>query len=109
MDRCRDPFRVSTGNDLAESIINDEMFVAARRARRPVTMLPANWWHHVVAEEPSITLSFEFVTEQNFGIFLAEIFRHLPDVVGRFLSDDQSREALGLQWRSKGFETVSGP
>lgn len=72
-------------------------------------VLPASWWHHVVAEEPSITLSFEFVTEENFGAFLAEIFRHLPDVVGRFLSDDQSREALALGWRSKGFETVSAP
>ena len=74
-----------------------------------VLVLPANWWHHVVAVEASITLSFEFVTEENFGAFLAEIFRHLPNAVGRFLSDDRSREALALEWRSNGFESVSLP
>jgi hypothetical protein len=74
-----------------------------------VLVLPTNWWHHVLAEEASITLSFEFVTEENFGAFLTEIFRHLPNAVGRFLSDDRSREVLALQWRSNGFETVSTP
>ena len=36
-------------------------------------VMPQGWWHHVVAIEPSITVSFNFVTRANFGEFFEDI------------------------------------
>ena len=67
-----------------------------------VLCLPADWWHHVVAVEESITLSFEFVNATNFGRFMAALLRNLPDTVQRFLSLE-ALSALGATWVCKGF------
>ncbi|MGC4086631.1 MAG: cupin-like domain-containing protein [Polyangiaceae bacterium] len=69
-----------------------------------VLCLPADWWHHVVAVEPSITLSFEFVNATNFSRFLTALLRNLPDTVQRFLSVE-ALTALGAKWLCKGFTT----
>ena len=67
-----------------------------------VLCLPADWWHHVVAVEESITLSFEFVNATNFNRFLTALLRNLPDTVQRFLSME-ALAALGARWLCKGF------
>jgi len=67
-----------------------------------VLCLPADWWHHVVAVEESITLSFEFVNATNFSRFMTALFRNLPDVVQRFLSME-ALTAIGAKWLCKGF------
>jgi Cupin-like domain len=67
-----------------------------------VLCLPADWWHHVVAVEESITLSFEFVNATNFNRFLTALLRNLPDTVQRFLSME-ALTALGARWLCKGF------
>ena len=64
--------------------------------------LPAEWWHHVVALEESITLSFEFINATNFSRFMTAFLRNLPDVVQRFLSLE-ALTALGANWLCKGF------
>ncbi len=67
-----------------------------------VLCLPADWWHHVLAIEESITLSFEFVNGTNFHRFMTALFRNLPDAVQRFLSLE-ALTALGAKWVCKGF------
>ncbi|MEO8904367.1 MAG: cupin-like domain-containing protein [Polyangiaceae bacterium] len=67
-----------------------------------VLSLPADWWHHVVAVEESITLSFEFVNATNFNRFMTALLRDLPNTVQRFLSLD-ALSALGANWLCKGF------
>lgn len=67
-----------------------------------VLCLPADWWHHVVAIEESITLSFEFVNGTNFNRFLTALLRNLPDTVQRFLSLE-ALSLLGARWLCKGF------
>jgi len=69
-----------------------------------VLCLPADWWHHVVAVEESITLSFEFVNASNFNRFLTALLRNLPDTVQRFLSLE-ALTLLGARWLCKGFAT----
>ena len=67
-----------------------------------VLCLPADWWHHVVALEESITLSFEFINATNFSRFMTALLRDLPSTVQRFLSLD-ALTALGADWLCKGF------
>lgn len=43
-------------------------------------VMPQDWWHHVVALEPSITVSFNFVTKQNFGRWLSDLVSDLQPV-----------------------------
>jgi hypothetical protein len=41
--------------------------------------LPPDWWHHVVAEEDSITVSYNLVNHVNFGLYLRRALgRDLP-------------------------------
>ena len=50
--------------------------------------LPPNWWHHVVALEDSITLSYNIVNHINFGDYLAKAFGDsLPNLLPHFPGD----------------------
>jgi len=94
-------------NPLAADLARHPLFERATAYRcqvgaGDVLCLPADWWHHVVAVEESITLSFEFVNGTNFNRFLSALLRNLPDTVQRFLSLE-ALAALGAQWLCKGF------
>ena len=94
-------------NPLAPDLERFPLFTKASPYRctvRPgdVLCLPADWWHHVVAIDESITLSFEFVNGTNFSRFMTALLRDLPNTVQRFLSLD-ALSALGANWLCKGF------
>ncbi len=66
--------------------------------------MPAQWWHHVVSLEKSITVNYNFFNRVNFSDYLTRILRALPAVVEGLQQLPNQREALGIKWTSRGFD-----
>jgi len=66
--------------------------------------IPYRWWHHVVGLEKSITVNYNFFNRVNFGAYLTHILRDLPAIVQGLEQLPDAREALGIQWASRGFD-----
>jgi len=43
--------------------------------------IPCDWWHHVVALEKSITVSYNFFNRVNFRAYLTDLLQNVPAVV----------------------------
>jgi hypothetical protein len=66
--------------------------------------MPSAWWHHVVALEKSITFSYDFFNETNFGAHFESRVRDIPSLVGALDRNPALREMLNIRWTSKGFD-----
>jgi len=71
-----------------------------------VVFFPGGWYHHVVALDPSITLTFNFVNKTNFALHLLEICRDLPRWVKR-IDVPEFRRRAGITWGPRDFEVSS--
>jgi hypothetical protein len=69
--------------------------------------MPADWWHYVVALEKSITVSYNFFNEVNFGTYIQALLQDLPTILNGLEKYQDAKASLGIQWVSKGFETPS--
>ena len=80
-----------------------------------MVVFPAGWGHHVVALEPSISVSYNFVTESNFIPHVMMISRKLPQWArkinsARFRNNNEpSWELDGRAFRSKNNDLVCRP
>lgn len=68
-----------------------------------ILFTPPNWWHCVRALENSITVSHNFFNEVNFSEHLVRLIRKLPTLANVVDETSVLREALQINWRSKGF------
>jgi hypothetical protein len=66
--------------------------------------MPCRWWHHVVCLEKSITVNYNFFNRVNFSGYLTRILRVLPEVLEGLEQLPDQREALGIKWKSRGFD-----
>jgi Cupin-like domain len=66
--------------------------------------IPSRWWHHVVALDKSITVNYNFFNRANFSGYLTHLFRDLPTLVAALEQFPGLREALGIKWKSRGFD-----
>lgn len=66
--------------------------------------IPSRWWHHAVCLEKSITVNYNFFNRTNMGSYVAHLLRDLPTLVDGIEQLPQEREALGIQWTSRGFD-----
>ena len=66
--------------------------------------MPRRWWHHVVCLEKSITVNYNFFNHVNFAGYLTHILRDLPEVVEAIEQLPDQRAALGIKWKSRGFD-----
>jgi hypothetical protein len=66
--------------------------------------IPNRWWHHVVALEKSITVNYNFFNRVNFSAYLTHILRDLPAVVEGLEQSPDQRAALGIKWKTRGFD-----
>lgn len=66
--------------------------------------MPSGWWHHVVALEKSITVSYNFFNRVNFGYYMADLLQDLPTIVSGLEKYPDAKKALDINWTSKGFD-----
>lgn len=66
--------------------------------------MPSDWWHHVVALEKSITVSYNFFNRVNFGAYMQAILQDLPTIVNGLEKYPDEKALLGINWMSKGFD-----
>jgi hypothetical protein len=66
--------------------------------------IPHRWWHHVVCLEKSITVNYNFFNRVNFSGYLTRILRAFPEVVDGLEQLPDQRAALGIKWKSRGFD-----
>ena len=66
--------------------------------------MPCRWWHYVVALEKSITVNYNFFNRVNFSGYLTHLLRELPVVVNALEQLPDQRAALGIKWKSRGFD-----
>jgi hypothetical protein len=66
--------------------------------------MPSDWWHHVIALEKSITVSYNFFNRVNFGGYMKALFQDLPTILSELEKYPDAKAALGIQWESKGFD-----
>jgi hypothetical protein len=67
--------------------------------------MPSNWWHHVIALEKSITVSYNFFNRVNFGAYIQALLQDLPNILTELEKYPDSKAALGIHWVSKGFNS----
>jgi hypothetical protein len=68
--------------------------------------IPRGWWHHVVGLEKSITVNYNFFNRVNFSEYLTHILRDLPTILEGIEQAPDQRAALGITWKSKGFDLL---
>ncbi len=66
--------------------------------------MPSDWWHHVVALEKSITVSYNFFNRVNFGAYVKALLQDLPNILNMLEKFPDAKAALGIHWASKGFD-----
>jgi hypothetical protein len=66
--------------------------------------LPGQWWHYVVGLDNSISVSYSFFNRSNFGGYLLDLVRFLPNLLGEFENTPDWRKRLGVTWSSRGFD-----
>lgn len=66
--------------------------------------IPSRWWHHAVCLEKSITVNYNFFNRTNMGTYIIHLLRDLPTLLDGMAKLPQEREALGIQWTSRGFD-----
>jgi hypothetical protein len=66
--------------------------------------IPCRWWHHVVSLDKTITVNYNFFNRVNFTGYLTRILRVLPEVVEGIENCPDARAALGIKWKSRGFD-----
>ena len=66
--------------------------------------MPSLWWHHVIALENSITVNYNFFNRVNFTAYLTDLLQRLPAIVAGIEKLPDAKEALGIDWTSKGFD-----
>jgi hypothetical protein len=66
--------------------------------------IPYKWWHHAVCLEKSITVNYNFFNRVNFSGYMTRIFRALPEVVDVLEQLPDQQAALGIKWKSRGFD-----
>jgi len=71
-----------------------------------VLFIPSRWWHAVTALDHSITVSYNFFNRVNFGDYFLDFFRSLPRTLRHLERTPGWHEALGVNWTSKGFESL---
>jgi len=71
-------------------------------------MFPAGWAHHVVALDPSISLSINFVGPSNYLSHLMMISRQLP-AWGRRINSVPFRAANRCEWSAGSFTALDAP
>jgi hypothetical protein len=72
-----------------------------------VLFQPPGWWHTVRAREKSVTVSHSFFNQRNVNEYLSNVLRALPKLVSELEGAPEERAALGIEWKSKGFQTDS--
>jgi hypothetical protein len=65
---------------------------------------PSDWWHHVVAIEKSITVSYNFFNGVNFGTYIRAVLQDLPNILNGLEKNPDAKVLLGINWTSKGFD-----
>ncbi|MBZ5659097.1 MAG: cupin-like domain-containing protein [Acidobacteriia bacterium] len=66
--------------------------------------MPCGWWHHVVSLEKSVTVNYNFFNRVNFSGYLTHLLREMPLVVSALEQLPDQRAALGIKWKSRGFD-----
>jgi hypothetical protein len=66
--------------------------------------IPSDWWHHVVAIEKSITVSYNFFNRVNFGAYIRAILQDLPTILKGLEKYPNEKALLGINWTSRGFD-----
>jgi cupin-like protein len=66
--------------------------------------IPSDWWHHVVALEKSITVSYNFFNRANFGAYIQAILQDLPVILKGLEKYPTEKALLGIDWTSKDFD-----
>jgi hypothetical protein len=66
--------------------------------------MPSRWWHHVVALEKSITVNYNFFNRANFSGYMTHLMRIFPVIVDALEGLPVQRDALGIRWKSRGFD-----
>jgi histone arginine demethylase JMJD6 len=69
--------------------------------------IPSEWWHHVVAIEKSITVNYNFFNRVNFRAYLTDLLQQLPAIVEGLEKTPDARADLGIDWVSRGFESIN--
>ena len=72
-----------------------------------LVIFPAGWGHYVVALDPSISISVNFVDSTNYLEHLMSISTHLP-VWGKRIDEPNFRGAVSCEWTGRDFETLGG-
>jgi hypothetical protein len=87
-----------------DEIANVRDCVAHEAVLEPGDLLvfPRGWYHRVIALEPSISMSFNFVGTTNFAAHMLEIIRDLPRW-SRRLNTPALRAQLGITWKPSDF------
>ena len=66
--------------------------------------IPSDWWHHVVALDKSITVSYNFFNRVNFGAYIQAVLQDLPTILNGLEKFPDAKALLGINWTSKGFD-----
>jgi Cupin-like domain len=69
-----------------------------------ILFIPQNWWHHISALEKSIGVNYNFFNRLNIGGYMTGLLQNLPAVVAALEATSGAKEALGLNWKSRGFD-----
>ena len=71
-------------------LLHEAMLYEAVLEAGEMLFLPPNWWHHVVTEENSITVSYNIVNHINFGYYVRRAFgKRLPAFLGSLVLPDK--------------------